>query len=115
MSVLLWGLARHVGDEDDGDDDQHRLGLWSLPTVRLRIMPARSVKVETNVGCWGGQEVVVHALSFVANPLDLCSVSLVQCIMKARTGGCHLTKQLRAWCTCRAGGGRADLPGVGSD
>ncbi|ELR20466.1 Ankyrin repeat domain containing protein [Acanthamoeba castellanii str. Neff] len=55
ITELLRSLSRHHtdGDDDNDDHDLQRLGLWSLPP-----------------------EVVVHALSFVANARDLCSVSL---------------------------------------
>jgi hypothetical protein len=93
ITELLRSLFRHQtdGDGDNDDHDLQRLGLWSLPPVRRRRLMSSAPRLPSphllSVGGGHGQEVVVHALSFVANARDLCSVSLVRSSTDECSGG----------------------------
>jgi hypothetical protein len=56
----------------------HRLGLHSLPPVRVVVVVNPATPSPTAIHtCLLQQEVVVYMLSFVANARDLCSLSMV--------------------------------------
>jgi hypothetical protein len=75
IAELLRSLA-HPNE----DGAQQRLGLHSLPPVRVVVVvnpttPHHTIAIHTCL--LQQQEVVVHVLSFVANAHDLCSLAMV--------------------------------------